>query len=67
MKSLQEIIAMNRYPTDSTARLHAAEALLELADAVIEILLGDARHEHAQEIRAAIERHWQQYPDPEGP
>jgi hypothetical protein len=48
-------------------QLHAAERLLEQADAVIEILLGDAFNEHAQEIRDGIERHWQQYHDPEAP
>jgi hypothetical protein len=48
-------------------RLHAAEALLERADAVIEMLLGDERHLHAEEVCSAIEQHLAQYPDPEGP
>jgi hypothetical protein len=50
-------------------RLKAAETLLEQADDIIEILLGDARHLHAEDLRAAIERHWEKYPDelPDGP
>jgi hypothetical protein len=43
------------------ARMYAAEALLEQADDIIEILLGDERHLHAEDLRAAIENHWQTY------
>ena len=50
-------------------RALGAEALLEQADAMIEILLGDKKDTFAQEIRDSIERHWEKYPDepPDGP
>lgn len=46
-------------------RLEAAEELLEQADMVIEVLLGDGRNALAQEILVDIERHWEIYQEPE--
>lgn len=45
-------------------RLAAAEKLLHDADAVIEILLGDFHHKHAEEVVATIAEHWNTYPEP---
>jgi len=46
------------------ARLDAAELLLQEAEYVIELLLGDAYHAQAQQVLGAIESHWQTYPNP---
>ena len=48
------------------SRLIVAEKLLLLADEVIETLKGDADNESASELLAAIEQHWQAYPEPVG-
>jgi hypothetical protein len=48
-------------------RLNAAELLLQEAEYVIELLLGDGYNEQAHQVLTAIEQHWQQYPDPEAP
>lgn len=45
-------------------RLRAAEALLLESDACIDILLGDGDNERGRELLAAIERHWNEYPEP---
>ena len=45
-------------------RVIAAEALLHDADAVIEILRGDQPHILSGDLLAAIEQHWQTYPEP---
>jgi hypothetical protein len=49
---------------DIGERLCAAEFLLQQAEIVIEILKGDAANQSASEVLAAIENHWQTYPEP---
>ena len=45
-------------------RVRAAEFLLLEADACIDILLGASGNERGRDVLAAIERHWQTYPEP---